>query len=267
MKLSRKQAGAIAALIVAVITGTLAQTGGGVSTSSDATKPERSNGKRVAYEDRSVRDRGASSRREKNIAGEFDYYSMVLSWSPTYCATSDRKKPDQQCEGRGNRDYAFVLHGLWPQYERGYPDTCWTKQRPFVPRRTINQMLDIMPSPGLVIHEYKKHGTCSGLSPESYYQLSRVLYKKIKIPSRYVRPVKQQMVGVDQLKQEFVDANPGLRTSMMAVSCRGSGNRLRELRFCFSREGKFRACGRNESQKRMCNAKRMFVPPVRTAAQ
>ncbi|HEX6611374.1 MAG TPA: ribonuclease T, partial [Hyphomicrobiaceae bacterium] len=100
--------------------------------------------------------------RDRNEAGRFDYYTLVLSWSPTYCA-GQRDREEQQCNPRDGRHYAFVLHGLWPQHERGWPENCPTRDRPFVPRPTIDRMLDIMPSPRLVIHEYRKHGTCSGL--------------------------------------------------------------------------------------------------------
>ncbi len=202
-------------------------------------------------------------RQDQHVAGRFDYYSLVLSWSPTYCASGKARPREPQCRA-GGRPYAFVLHGLWPQYERGYPERCWTRKRPFVPNRIISQMLDIMPSKGLIIHEYKKHGTCSGLSPSQYYALSRRLFNKIIIPKRFVSPQKGQMVSPGELVGAFLTANPKLQPNMLAVSCRGSGNRLREVRFCFSREGIFRQCGSNERQRRLCNADRMFVPPVRS---
>lgn len=211
--------------------------------------------------------RGKSERRA-DVPGDFDYYTMVLSWSPTHCASQKTKRrgPDRQCNPRpGERPYAFILHGLWPQYERGFPERCYTRFKPFVPKRVINGMLDIMPSPGLIIHEYKKHGTCSGLRPEGYYQLSRRVFRSIKIPQRYQAPNKAQMVSPETLVDEFIAANPasGLRHDMIAVACGGAGNRLREVRICFDKKGKPTSCGRNENQRRLCNARRMYVPPVR----
>ncbi len=148
--------------------------------------------------------------------GNFDYYILTLSWSPTYCQGRsdqednsdgydrrdrydrdgdrdyDRRQnysyrrggSDQQCNG--GRPYAFVLHGLWPQYEpRGWPEMCRTQERPWVPRDIIDGMLDIMPSPKLVIQEYRKHGTCSGLSPREYYDAARRVYRSIRIPEQF----------------------------------------------------------------------------------
>lgn len=204
--------------------------------------------------------------RQRNAAGDFDYYALVLSWSPTYCASSDRPGPDPQCDRRDGRRYAFVLHGLWPQYERGYPEYCPIRGRPFVPQNIIDGILDIMPSPRLAIHEYKKHGTCSGFDPAGYYTLARKLYGAIRIPERYVNPFENQMVGPDELSAEFVKANPGLHPDMLAISCGGPGNRLREIRICFNKDGTAPvACGRNEDQRRMCSARSMFVPPVRSS--
>jgi ribonuclease T2 len=198
-----------------------------------------------------------------NEPGRFDYYALVLSWSPTYCASLPRDDNDPQCDLRKGRAYAFVLHGLWPQHERGWPQDCRTRERPFVPRPTIDRMLDIMPSPGLVIHEYRKHGTCSGLSPDAYYDYARKLFAKISIPQRFVRPNAAFFVSPNDVAKDFVAANPGLDDRMIAVACNRSGSRLRDVRICFSREGEFRSCGRNEEQRRLCNRSRMYVPPVR----
>ena len=88
----------------------------------------------------------------------------------------------------GGRPYAFVLHGLWPQHERGWPQDCRSSDRGWVPGPVAERMLDIMPSKKLIFHEYRKHGTCSGLGVDGYFGLARQLYEKVKIPPRFVRP-------------------------------------------------------------------------------
>lgn len=205
-------------------------------------------------------------RQQRNLAGEFDYYALVLSWSPTYCSTSDGGD-DTQCNRTDGKRFAFVLHGLWPQYNKGYPSSCRTARRPFVPQTLIDSMLDIMPSPGLVIHEYRKHGTCSGLSPDGYFGFARRLFTRIRIPDRYRNPFETQYVSPNQLISEFSALNPELTPDMIAVSCGGSGNRLKEVRICYSRDGRPTSCGSNEDQRRLCRADNMFVPPVRSTAR
>ncbi len=198
-------------------------------------------------------------------AGVFDYYALVMSWSPTFCSDDDNSR-SEQCRPRRDRPYAFVLHGLWPQYERGFPNNCPTGQRPFVPNRVISAMRDIMPGRGLIIHQYRKHGTCSGLKPSRYFGAARKLFEFIKIPPRYVAPRQALFVTQDELVRDFQAVNPGLRRDMIAVDCkRRPGNQLREIRICFTPKGRLRPCGQNERRSRMCRADKVYVPPVRYA--
>lgn len=165
--------------------------------------------------------------------GRFDYYVLSLSWSPQYCASGEHDG-QAQC----SRPYAFVAHGLWPQNERGYPRGCYTDER--VGDGTVDQMLPIMPSRGLIIHEWRSHGACSGLGADDYFATVQRAYRGIKVPPKYQSPQGYVSVGVDQLKSDFVAANPGLKPEDMAVQC--SGHYLQEVRFCLTRDLGERAC-------------------------
>lgn len=200
--------------------------------------------------------------RGDNIPGHFDYYALVLSWSPTYCSDQG-DDDDQQCNRRDGRRYAFVLHGLWPQYDRGYPSDCRLQRRPFVPQGTIDSMLDIMPSQRLVIHEYRAHGTCSGLEPTPYFNMARRLFEGVRIPERFRNPFESQLLAPAEIERAFIRDNPNLDESMIALVCQGGG-RLRELRICFSQDGVARSCGSNENQHKLCSAGQVFIPPVRS---
>lgn len=199
-----------------------------------------------------------------NIAGEFDYYMLVLSWSPTHCTTATPGDDDMQCARRDGRRFGFILHGLWPQYEHGYPSRCRTRWRPFVPQPVIAQMREVMPSRALVIHEYREHGTCSGLQPGPYFALARQLYHRIQIPKRYQNPFEMQYVSPREVLRDFLNANPGLKPDMIAVMCGGPGNRLREVRICMTRSGRPRTCSQTANPHTRCRAGKMHVPPVRS---
>lgn len=176
---------------------------------------------------------GAAGAAGADPPGQFDYYVLSLSWSPQYCASSSRD--DQaQC----TRPYAFVAHGLWPQNERGYPRGCDSDER--VSDGTIDHMLPIMPSRGLVIHEWHTHGACSGLGADNYFATVERAYRGIRIPQKYQAPQDYVSVGVDQLKGDFAAANPGLKPEDMAVQC--SGHYLQEVRVCLTRDLTQRAC-------------------------
>jgi len=204
-----------------------------------------------------------SDRSNKHVAGKFDYYDLVLSWSPSYCETGGSQRRDPQCNS--SRSYSFVLHGLWPQYKKGWPQNCPTKKNPWISKEVINSMMDIMPSKGLIIHEYKKHGTCSGLSPEDYYKASRILYKSIKIPPRYVNATKPMMLSPKEIENDFLIANPKMKPEMISIVC--GKRRLKEVRICYTRKGHLTACGVNERQAKLCRLPKVYLPPVRSSAR
>ena len=206
------------------------------------------------------------SRGGRNVAGQFDYYALVLSWSPTHCASTERND-DTQCNRRDGRRYNFVLHGLWPQFERGFPGDCDIGRRPYVSDQVIQDAMDVMPSKPLIIHEYRKHGTCSGLEPSRYFELGEKLFRSIKIPERYVNPFEEQRIAPDALVEEFLALNKQLSRDQIVVACDGGRNRLKEVRVCMTREGQPRSCGRNETQRKLCSASTIYVPPVRSSAE
>ena len=201
-----------------------------------------------------------ASAQDAGKPGDFDYYVMVLSWSPTFCANGGSGKADLQCNGQ--KPYAFVLHGLWPQYEKGYPIACRTKQKPWVGQKTIDAMLDIMPSPGLVIHEYKQHGTCSGLDPVGYFDLARQLYNTIKIPEKFKAPSAPIDTSPADVEVDFLKANPKLQADQISIGC-GKRGALSEIKICFANNGALRTCGKNEDQARACARPNVTLPPVR----
>jgi ribonuclease T2 len=187
----------------------------------------------------------------------FDYYLLALSWSPSYCADAQAAARDQrQCQAA--RPFAFVVHGLWPQYERGYPSECASQIRDVAPALK-NAMLDLMPSPGLIEHQWDKHGACTGLSPEAYFAQTRRLRTSITIPNTYQNLSRPLLVTGGEVERAFIAANPSLTPAMIAVVCRD--NRLREVRVCFSRDGRPRACGANVRDQ--CGAGKVQMPPVR----
>ena len=198
--------------------------------------------------------------RENHKSGVFDYFVLSLSWSPTYCATPEARDERQQC-APGKR-FAFVVHGLWPQYNEGWPQDCPTDED-WVSQQQIDQMLDIMPSKKLIIHEWKKHGSCSGLSMADYFEVTRLLFEKVRIPARYLSPQAPVMTTPEQLVSDFVKTNRDLTSGMISVQCGNARDlaRLSELRICIDRRGNLRQCGANE--ERQCQARSLVMPPVR----
>src|ERR1700742_255099 len=149
--------------------------------------------------------------RRQNAPGEFDFYVLSLSWSPSFCeAASERgrsgRSQDAQC---GGRPVSFVVHGLWPQYERGFPDYC-QRPAPRLDRNIMTSMLDLMPAPGLIFNEWDKHGTCSGLGERAYFENIRKARAGIKIPDEFLQLSESKTISPSDVEDAFVKINPGL---------------------------------------------------------
>jgi ribonuclease T2 len=195
---------------------------------------------------------------DPNQPGIFDYYVLVLSWMPAHCRGERRSKQGEECAV--DKRHGFLLHGLWPQYEKGWPENCSTAKRPWVPERVIEEMRDIMPSRGLVIHEYRTHGTCSGLEPAQYYGVARELYERVRVPAELLDASTAKVASLQEIERAFLDANPWLKSEMIAVTCRRAN--LFDIRVCFGRDLFPQPCGVNEDQKRLCPLPKITVPPV-----
>ncbi|MGP0095284.1 MAG: ribonuclease T2 family protein [Xanthobacteraceae bacterium] len=196
----------------------------------------------------------------QNEPGKFDFYLLALSWSPSYCEASHERAPDrapdQQC---GARPFSFVVHGLWPQYEAGFPEFCQVPA-PRLDRGAVSSMLDLMPSPRLVFHEWDRHGTCSGLSARAYFETVRKARAVVKIPPEFLQVEKPLSLSPDQVEEAFVKANAGLSRAAISVSCDGK-QRLSEVRLCLGKDLQFRDCP--DADRRACRREQVVMPAVR----
>jgi ribonuclease T2 len=184
--------------------------------------------------------------------GDFDFYVLSLSWSPSWCATAPAAEKSPQCDEDG--DFGFVVHGLWPQYETGYPEYCEADGR--VSASVAASMLDIMPDRALVAHEWRKHGSCSGLSPKGYFAETRAAFERLRIPHAFRASTDDRRMSAEAIETAFVAANPGMSRDGIAVSC--GGGMIEEVRICLARNLMFRPC--REVDMRGCRQQNLKVP-------
>jgi ribonuclease T2 len=198
--------------------------------------------------------------RRQNTPGEFDYYVLSLSWSPSFCEEAEERgrsgrAQQAQC---GGRPYSFVVHGLWPQYEHGFPEYC-QRPSPRLDRNIMNSMLDLMPAPRLIYNEWDKHGTCSGLSERAYFETVRKARDAVKIPPEFLQLSEPKTIAPANIEEAFIRANPGLTDAAIAVTCNRS--RLSEVRICLNKDLQFRDC--EEIDRRACRRDQVTMPPMR----
>jgi ribonuclease T2 len=194
---------------------------------------------------------------QRNKPGQFDFYVLSLSWSPSFCKETEERGREggEQCRGR---PYSFVVHGLWPQYERGFPEYC-QRPSPRLDRNIMNSMLDLMPAPRLIYNEWDKHGTCSGLSGRAYFETVRKARDAVKIPPEFLQLSEPKTIAPANIEEAFIRANPGLTDAAIAVTC--NRTRLSEVRICLNKDLQFRDC--EEIDRRACRRDQVTMPPMR----
>lgn len=200
----------------------------------------------------------AAQDRRQNAPGEFDFYVLSLSWSPSFCEAASERGNSGRSQTQCERPFSFVVHGLWPQYERGFPEYC-QRPSPRLDRNIMSSMLDLMPSPGLIFNEWDKHGTCSGLVARAYFENIRKARAAVKIPEEFLQLSQPKSISPDALEAAFIKVNPGLSSSAISITC--TSRRLSEVRLCMSKDLQFRAC--EEIDRRACRRDEVVMPPVR----
>jgi ribonuclease T2 len=174
----------------------------------------------------------------------FDYYILNLSWSPEFCYSHPSARECAEHE-------TFVLHGLWPENNDGsYPENCSNAAGPPHP----SAYRDIYPDAGLLAHEWEKHGTCSGLSPDAYFRAARSAYRAVTIPPRLAGLTHQASMSPDEILELFTQSNPGVPRSSLSLSC--GHNYLTAVEICLDKSLHPTAC----SGLRSCRASAVRIP-------
>ena len=177
----------------------------------------------------------------------FDYYLLNLSWSPEFCYSHPNAA---ECASRAT----FVLHGLWPQNNNGtYPENCSNAPGPSDP----SAFSDIYPETSLLEHEWRTHGTCSGLNADAFFTNARAALHSITIPPQLANLSSQTSMPPDEIVSLFARANPALSSNGVVISC--GHNFLTAVEICLDKSLHPIACG----PIRSCRANTVRIPPPR----
>lgn len=193
-------------------------------------------------------------RRDSAAPSAFDYYLLVLSYAPDFCDQPTGYKDPRECAA--GRKVGFVVHGLWPQGEnsRG-PQNCGSSP---VPVRIVNQMLAYIPGSSLIQHEWKAHGSCSGMSADDYFAAIRKARDAVKIPEE-LEPASQIILSPAQIQAKLATANPSLPAAAFRTTCYPN-RELQEVRICLDKSFRGRACGVSAGQ---CTLPQVTLQPLR----
>lgn len=119
----------------------------------------------------------ARSHRAAAASDGFDSFLLSLSLAPSFCALSPANQAKQECQTLTEADFEqtpLTVHGLWPNRNgvsvNLQPHDCGGPPLGPLPDSVRADLQRYMPGgPGLERYQWRKHGTCSGLSPEAYF--------------------------------------------------------------------------------------------------
>lgn len=157
----------------------------------------------------------------------FDFYTLALSLAPAFCETAPNKKQCDKLSESVNTTTPLTLHGLWPENARAgsYPESCAGQA---ISVRALERQIDarrlrqFMPGivDGLASHEWRKHGTCTGLSPESYFAAAITWTERINTALlSTLKSASGKLIIATQLKAAAERALPGLGQAL-TLHCR-----------------------------------------------
>ena len=179
---------------------------------------------------------------DANVAGQFAYYKLAISRSKEWCI-ANRKNHYDQCS------LEYTVHGLWPQCQTGYPQNCRVDFGVRSDYVNYKKLSKVIPSKYLIKHEWKKHGTCSGLKRSQYFAKAMEFWSSLHRPT-----VKPGKYTYQQLVKLWLQKNPKLTSESIELACdeesrkpRADDRTLDEIRICFSKDGQFTRCRQRET--------------------
>lgn len=183
------------------------------------------------------------------------YLLLAISWTPSWCEREGDARSDSRCARGANK--GWLVHGLWPQHDDGtWPEFCDTPHAA-PSRQMTGGMVDVMGAGGLAAYQWRKHGSCSGLSPRDYFAATRTAFGKLRLPAASemtgrVRPA--------EVLEALRAANPSIGADMAIATC--GGGLLQEVRLCLTHDLQPRACD-PAVLSRACRSATTQVPPIR----
>ena len=192
---------------------------------------------------------------ESQSRAQGDYLVLALSWTPSWCEAEGTARGAARCAP--GADAGWLVHGLWPQFDAGgWPEFCDTPHAAPTRAQTA-AMRDIMGSDGLAFHQWRKHGSCSGSSPQDYFDQTRAAFAAVTLPEQISTWEDDLQLAPADLLAAFRSANPGLGEDMVILTCR---DRIaQEIRLCLTHDLQPRACDR-DLLARNCRGRSVTLP-------
>jgi len=160
---------------------------------------------------------------------DFDFYLLAMTMHEAWCGDGNRGR--KEC--RIGSDRPLVIHGLWPERvePRTYPRDCPGPRLALEPA-TQSELETFMPGmkSGLHFHEWREHGTCSGLTGDEYFRATLDLARRVDDSLRQtLTNYAGREVSPRELRDAAAETHPGIARTF-TLHCRTLRDARPELR-------------------------------------
>ena len=115
---------------------------------------------------------------------------------------------------------------------------------------------DVFGSSGLAWYQWQKHGRCSGLSAEEYYNAARAAFEMIEMPEILRRITDEMSLPPSVVEAAFLESNSDLTAGGITMTCKAG--MIQEARICLTKDLELRECGADV--RRDCSYDADFMP-------
>jgi ribonuclease T2 len=113
-------------------------------------------------------------------ASGFDFYVLALSWSPAYCLAEGAAPTGSNALKTVIWALSCMVSGRRTKPATPNSALARTRARALATGPGLSRLL---PSMGLIGHQWRKHGSCSGLTQRDYFDVTRAARERISIPA------------------------------------------------------------------------------------
>jgi len=166
-------------------------------------------------------------------AAEPATWALTLAWSPQYCKSQGNPE-EPQCENSS----LFAPSGLIPQQVDA--DAC-NQNKPLSDTQ-VDRLMSVTQNARQARETWRRVGGCAGLPFEEFATQFDYASRRVAIPEAYADVGKRVVVPAAEIRQQFIDANPGLSNEGIALHCKGG--ELVDAAFCLTAKMKFTDCGK-----------------------
>jgi ribonuclease T2 len=169
-------------VVVAVLVGALWQYAGVERPAPQAARPDDPQRRAAGARGATVPSRQQTRSGAPSSRARFDFYLLALTLEPAFC--EDGNQRIGQCrllDAAAFERTPLVLHGLWPEVRQpgAWPRDC-DGPRLALDAATRAELVRWMPGmrEGLDRHEWRTHGTCTGLDDDAYFRAAIALTQR-----------------------------------------------------------------------------------------